>query len=211
MTHNKNQQKHARDQVVCESSRWQAASQLAKKMGLFSRGSARSQGPRKRRSSVIAHSIRKVSSHLHRHRLSESLMTSYLRMQAAAAAAGSKPAGIEGQTARGKDRQDRGHDQGQLERQHDGQLDRQIDRKGGSPDTCRPGTTAACSVDVESLQVSGYSLTLRESGLEGIGSGLLHGEQSQNEGVCCSACLIGCPRLPCEVYIVVPNVSFTHV
>lgn len=134
-------------------------------------------------------------------------MTSYLRMQAAAAAAEPKATGVEGQTARGKDRQYRGHDQGQLEGQHDGQ---QVDRKGGRADTgiCCPGTTAACSVDVESLQVSGYSLTLRESGREGIGSGLLHGDQT---GVCCSACVIGCPRLPSEVYIIVSILSSMHV
>lgn len=182
----------SRPGCLCETFRWQAASQLAKRLGLFSRGSAKSQGQRKWRSSVIAHSLRKVSSHLHRHRHSESLMTSYLRMQAAAAAAEPKATGIEGQTDRGKDRQCGGHDLGQLKRQHDGQLIRQTD--GPDTETCCPGATAACSVDIQSLQVSAYSLTLRESGLQGVGSGLLHGEQRRTAGVRYSTSLIGFPR-----------------
>lgn len=133
-------------------------------------------------------------------------MTSYLRMQAAAAAVEPKASGLKGQTARGKDRQYRGHEQGQLERQRDGQLNRQDDRKGPENGTCCPGPTAACSVDVQSLQVSGYSLTLRDNGLQGVGSGLLHGEQSQTAGVCS----IGCPRTPFEVYIIVAVLLSMH-
>ncbi|KAL3159188.1 hypothetical protein ABBQ32_011171 [Trebouxia sp. C0010 RCD-2024] len=40
--------------------RWQAASKLANRLGLFSRGSVRTQAQRKRRTSVIANSIRKA-------------------------------------------------------------------------------------------------------------------------------------------------------
>ncbi|KAL0024178.1 hypothetical protein WJX77_004493 [Trebouxia sp. C0004] len=69
--------------------RWQAASKLANRLGLLSRNSGKrgSQQQRKRPEVGISHSIRKVSSRLHRHRHSESLMTSYLRMQAATAEA----------------------------------------------------------------------------------------------------------------------------
>jgi len=69
--------------------RWQAASKLANRLGLLSRNSGKrvSQKQRKRPEVGISHSIRKVSSRLHRHRHSESLMTSYLRMQAATAEA----------------------------------------------------------------------------------------------------------------------------
>ena len=71
--------------------RWQAASKLANRLGLLSKGpgKARKAGKagtqRKQHDGGISSSIRKVSSRLHRHRHSESLMTSYLRMQAATA------------------------------------------------------------------------------------------------------------------------------
>lgn len=69
--------------------RWRAASKLANRLGLLSRNSGKhkSQKQRKRAEVGISHSIHKVSSCLHRHRHSESLMTSYLRMQAATAEA----------------------------------------------------------------------------------------------------------------------------
>ena len=69
--------------------RWQAASKLANRLGLLSRisGKQKSGKQRKRPEVGISHSIRTVSSRLHRHRHSESLMTSYLRMQAATAEA----------------------------------------------------------------------------------------------------------------------------
>lgn len=118
-------------------------------------------------------------------------MASYLRMQAAAAAAADpEPSGRAGQTARQNGRKYQGQEEGKLERQHDGQLKRQ----GGSPDTyncCRDRTTAR-SVDVQSLQVSGYSCTMRESGLMGGESGLVREEQSQAASMYCSVmCLIG--------------------
>lgn len=109
-------------------------------------------------------------------------MASYLRMQAAAAApAGPESPGREGQTAGQKDRQYTGHNQAQLEKQHDGQAKRLVDRQDGAPDTgtCCCDKATACSVDVQSVQVSGYSYTLRASGCVGAGSGLLHKERSQ--------------------------------
>lgn len=88
--------------------RWQAASKLANRLGLFSRGSVKTQAQRERRNSVITNSIRKVSSHLHRHRHSESLMVSYLRMQAAAADAHPACPGREGQAEKQNERQHKG-------------------------------------------------------------------------------------------------------
>lgn len=103
-------------------------------------------------------------------------MASYLRMQAAAAApAGSGSPGRQGQTAGQEDRQYAGRDQGQLERQPNGQV------KSGIPDTgmCFCNKATACSVDVHSVQVSGYSHTLRESGLMAGDSEVLRGGGSQ--------------------------------
>jgi len=76
-------------QQCAAAHRWQAASKLANRLGLLSRhsGKQKSQKQRKHPEVGISHSIRKVSSRLHRHRHSESLMTSYLRMQAATAEA----------------------------------------------------------------------------------------------------------------------------
>ena len=107
-------------------------------------------------------------------------MASYLRMQAAAAAApdGSGSPGRQGQTAGQTDRQYAGRDQGQLERQPDGQV------KSGGPDTstCFRDKAMACSVDVQSVQVSGYSYTLRRSGVKAADSELLRGGGSQAAG-----------------------------
>ena len=183
------QQKHNPRPALLVTFRWQAASKLAKRLGLFSKGSVKSQAQRKQRNSFIGNSVRKVSSHLHRHRHSKSLMASYLRMQAAAAPAGPESRGREGQTAGQKDRQYTGHDQGQLERQHGGQAKRLVDRQDGGPDTgtccCNKATT--CSVDMQSVQVSGYSHTLKASGLVAVDSELLHGGQSQPASRYCIA------------------------
>lgn len=181
--------------------RWQAASKLANRLGLFSRGSVRTQAQRKQRTSVIANSIRKVSSHLHRHRHSESLMASYLRMQAAAAAEPVCPGRqAEGKVARQIERQhegqgdrhkgqgdrheghaDRHEGQGeQLERESNGKLKRQADKQGGSPDMgtfCADGKTARSAVG--GLQVSGCSCRIGKDGLSGPGSVLIHEDQSQ--------------------------------
>ncbi len=75
--------------LITAACRWRAASKLANRLGLLSRnsGKPKSQKQRNRPEVGISHSIRKVSSRLHRHRHSESLMTSYLRMQAATAEA----------------------------------------------------------------------------------------------------------------------------
>lgn len=213
--------------------RWQAASKLANRLGLFSRGSVRTQAQRKRRTSVIANSIRKVSSHLHRHRHSESLMASYLRMQAAAAAEPVYP-GREGQVARQVERQHEGHGdrhagqsdrhkgqgdrhegQGeqhgeQHERESNGQLTREAVKQGGSPDMgtcCADGTTACSAVGGGgSLQASGCSCRSGKDGLSGVGSVLIHEDRSQAASMEHSTeCLI------CDLRTVLVSLSKKHM
>ncbi len=134
--------------------RWQAASKLANRLGLLSRnsGKRKSQKQRKRPEVGISHSIRKVSSRLHRHRHSESLMTSYLRMQAATA---------EAEVATGR------HTNGQRSRESFGEqataetevtMGRQTDRRPDGhvqEEHCDDG---------RSVQVSGYSQASQSAG-----------------------------------------------
>ena len=111
-------------------------------------------------------------------------MTSYLRMQAAAAApAPAVPVspGREGQNAGKKDGQYIGHEQGQLKRQRKGQVKRQVDGQAEGPDTStyyREKATA-CSVEVQSVQVSGYSYMPSQSVPMAVDSEMLRGAQSQ--------------------------------
>ncbi len=133
--------------LITAACRWQAASKLANRLGLLSRnsGKQKSQKQRKRPEVGISHSIRKVSSRLHRHRHSESLMTSYLRMQAATA---------EAEVATGR------HTDGQRSRESFGKqatavtevaMGRQTDRQPDGhvqEERCDDG---------RSVQVSGYS------------------------------------------------------
>ena len=182
--------------------RWQAASKLANRLGLFSKGSVRTQAQRKQRKSIITNSIRKVSSHLHRHRHSESLMASYLRMQAAAAAEPACPS-REGQAVRQIERQPEGHidrhkgegdrhegqddrqskGQGeQPERRPNGQLKGQVDRQGGSPAMgtyCDDRSTARSAVGGVGGQVPGCSCRVGQDGVSGADSVLLHADQTQ--------------------------------
>lgn len=140
--------------------RWQAASKLANRLGLLSTSPVKKQPQRRHRSSPIANSIRKVSSHLHRHRHSESLMTSYLRMQAAAGEP--ELAGGDGQPERQGERQDERQPQGQKNGQLMLQGDGQADRHDGRADRMMGGAHRAVpcpDVDVQSLQVSSYSCT----------------------------------------------------
>ena len=117
-------------------------------------------------------------------------MASYLRMQAAAAApAGPESPGKEGQLAEQKHGQHTGHEQGQPGRQSNGQVKRQADWQDEGPDTsaCYCNKAVACNVDVQNVQVSRYSYTLRESGLMAADSELLRGGQSQAASRCHSA------------------------
>ena len=156
--------------------RWQAASKLASKLGLLSRrsGKERRQGrcPDKGKGQGMADSIRKVSSRLHRHRHSESLMTSYLRMQAATA-------DPEGGTGRELDRpavgalaDDRSAVGGQGGRQGN----------GGGHGVGGEGMRGAAHGYSHSVQVSGYSQDSKGEGHSSmVGSRLRRQNQAAGE------------------------------